>query len=202
MAEVPTFLAPRAALREEGTDGGRAADAHGEGDAVAIRLLAPRARFSLRIEPPLLARAKGTAGFMLDLPINCCRAAGGRMAMRLGPDEWQLSGPQSGGIHIARELRASLAGLHHALVEVSHARVALSVSGRRAADVINSGCALDLSPLAFPVGAATRTLLGKSEIVLARWDSVPGFEIECGRSFAAYVRDFLHEAGRQFRATD
>jgi len=65
MAEVPTFLAPRAALREEGTDGGRTGDVHGEGDAVAIRLLAPRARFTLRIEPPLLTRAKGTAGFML-----------------------------------------------------------------------------------------------------------------------------------------
>jgi sarcosine oxidase subunit gamma len=202
MAEVPTFLAPRAALREEGTDGGRTGDVHGEGDAVAIRLLAPRARFTLRIEPPLLTRAKGTAGFMLALPINCCRAAGGRMAMRLGPDEWQLSGPQSETVHIARELGVSLAGLHHALVDVSHGRVALSVSGPKSADVINSGCALDLSPLAFPVGTSTRTLLGKAEIVLARWESAPGFEIECGRSFAAYVRDFLHEAGRQFRAAN
>jgi sarcosine oxidase subunit gamma len=200
MAEAPALLTPRTALRVAGTDGGRPADAHGSGDAVAIRLLAPRARFSLRIEPSLLVRAKGSAGFMLDLPINCCRAAGGRTAMRLGPDEWQLGGPQSEGAHIARELETALSGLLHALVEVSHARVALSVSGPRAADAINSGCALDLSPLAFPVGSATRTLLGKSEIVLARWDSVPGFEIECGRSFAAYMRDFLHEAGRQFRA--
>ena len=96
-------------------------------------------------------------------------------------------------------METALAGLHHALVDVGHARVALSVSGPRAADAINSGCALDLSPLAFPVGSATRTLLGKAEIVLARWDDVPAFEIECGRSFAAYVRDFLHEAGRQFR---
>jgi len=34
---------------------------------------------------------------------------------------------------------------------------------RRAA--INGGCALDLSTVAFPAGTATRTLLGKAEIV-------------------------------------
>ena len=48
------------------------------------------------------------------------------------------------------------------LVDVGHARVALSVSGPRAADVINGGCALDLAPAAFPTGAATRTLLIKT----------------------------------------
>jgi len=52
----------------------------------------------------------------------------------------------------------------------------------------------------FPTGAATRTLLGKAEIVLSRWDDVPTFEIECARSFAAYVRDFLQDAARQYRA--
>jgi sarcosine oxidase subunit gamma len=176
---------------------GRAPDA--QGDAVAIRLLAPRARFSLRLDPSRLSRAKGSAGFALDLPINRCQAVGGRTAMRLGPDEWLLCGPQSKAAQIAADVEAALAGLHHALVDVGHARIALSVSGPRAADAINSGCALDLLPAAFPAGTATRTLLGKAEITLARWDAAPAFEIECGRSFADYVRDFLHDAARQYR---
>ena len=62
--------------------------------------------------------------------------------------------------------------------------------------MINAGCPLDLSPAAFPAGAATRTLLGKAEIILSRSDDAPAFEIECGRSFAAYVRDFLFVAAR------
>ncbi len=36
--------------------------------------------------------------------------------------------------------------------------------------------------------------------MLARWDEAPAFEIECARSFAAYVRDFLTAAARQYRA--
>ncbi len=200
MAETPPPLSPRTALRETDPDVGRASSA--KGDAVAIRLLAPRARFSLRVRPSLLARAKGSAGFALDLPINRCQAMGARMAMRLGPDEWLLCGPQSEAAQITGDVQAALAGLRYALVDVGHARVALSVSGPGAAGAINGGCALDLSPLAFPAGTATRTLLGKAEIILARWDPAPAFEIECGRSFAAYVRDFLHDAARQFHASD
>ena len=120
--------------------------------------------------------------------------------MRLGPDEWLLSGPLSDTAQIAADLETALARLHHALVDVGDARVALSVSGPRAADAINSGCALDLGSAAFPAGTATRTLLGKAEIVLARWTEAPAFEIECPRSFAAYVRDFLTAAARQYRA--
>ena len=197
MPETPPPLSPHAALRE--SDAEQASQA--QGDAVVIRLLPPRARLSLRIDLSLLARAKAVAGFALDLPINRCKAANGRSAMRLGPDEWLLSGPQSEAAQIAGDVETALARLHHALVDVGHARVALSVSGPRAADAINSGCALDLAPPAFPAGTATRTLLGKAEIILSRWDEAPAFEIECSRSFAVYVRDFLYEAARQYRAS-
>jgi sarcosine oxidase subunit gamma len=175
-------------------------DSRARSDVVVIRLLAPRARFSLRIDLSLLARAKTVAGFTLGMPINRSTTAVGRTAMRLGPDEWLLSGPENEAAQIVGEMEETLAPLHHALVDVGHRHVALSVSGPRAADVINGGCALDLASPAFPAGAATRTLLGKAEIFLSKWDDVPTFEIECARSFAAYVRDFLHDAARQYRA--
>jgi len=195
MAETAPPLSRRTSLRE--TD----AEQNAGDDVVAIALLRPRARFSLRLDASLLARASSVAGFGLDLPINRCRIAAGKRTMRLGPDEWLLCGPEKDAAQIARSAEAALAPLHHAFVDVGHARVALSVSGPRAADAIYSGCALDLSPAAFPVGTATRTLLGKAEIVLSRWDEAPAFEIECGRSFAAYVRDFLDCAARQYRAS-
>jgi len=68
------------------------------------------------------------------------------------------------------------------------------VAGPQAAEVINSGCPLDLSPSAFPPGAATRTLLGKAEIILSRWEEMAAFEVECARSLAAYVQEFLAAA--------
>jgi sarcosine oxidase, subunit gamma len=48
------------------------------------------------------------------------------------------------------------------------------------------------------VGMATRTLLGKAEIVLWR-QAVDRFQIDVWRSFAPYVREFLSEAAREFR---
>jgi sarcosine oxidase subunit gamma len=171
-------------------------------DSVVIRLLAPRARFSLRLGPSLLSTIQQAAGFTLDMPINRRTASGEKVAMRLGPDEWHLSGAETETARVARDLGAALAGLHHSLVDISHRHVALSVSGARAADLINCGCPLDLSSSAFPAGCATRTLLGKAEVILAKTDDLPSFEVECGRSFAAYVHDFLLEAAREFRVQD
>jgi sarcosine oxidase, subunit gamma len=195
MAETTQKFSRRMALGE--TDAKRAAGI--AADAVVIRLLAPRASFSLRLDPSLLSRTGQAAGFTLDMPINRRTSSGERVAMRLGPDEWLLSGPDAETARIAQDVGAALAGLHHSLVDVSHRHVALSVAGSRAADLLNSGCPLDLSPSAFPAGCATRTLLGKAEVILAKTDEHPTFDIECGRSFAAYIHDFLLEAAREFR---
>jgi sarcosine oxidase subunit gamma len=196
MAEPANAIVRRSALAK--VDADRASE--GARDRVAIRLLAPRARFSLRLDPSLLQTAKQVAGFTLDMPINRRMSSGERVAMRLGPDEWLLSSAEGEAARIGRDVGAALAGLHHSLVDVSHRHVALSVAGTRAADVLNSGCPLDLASPAFQVGCATRTLLGKAEIILTKSDDLPTFEIECARSFAAYVHGFLLEAARGLRA--
>jgi len=194
MAEPANAIARRSALTE--VDADRASER--ARDSVVIRLLAPRARFSLRLDLSLLPAARQVAGFTLDMPINRRMSSG--EAMRLGPDEWLLSGPEAEAARIASDVGTVLARLHHSLVDISHRHVAFGVTGSRAADVLNSGCPLDLAPPAFQVGAATRTLLGKAEVILAKTDDLPSFEIECGRSFAAYVHDFLLGAAREFRA--
>jgi len=194
MPETGFFPVRRTPLA--GDDGGLDPSTHD--GMVVLGLLPPRARFSLRLDPTLLEQAKSVAGFALDVPINRCQSVGERRTLRLGPDEWLLCGPQTEGNEIANAAQAALGDLTHALVDVSHAHVALSVSGPQAAEAINSGCPLDLTCVAFPPGAATRTLLGNAEIVLSRWVGQAGFEVECGRSFAAYVRDFL-EAARKGR---
>jgi sarcosine oxidase subunit gamma len=196
MAEPANAIARRSALAQADAD--RASE--GARDGVSIRLLAPRARFSLRLDLSLLPAARQVAGFSLDMPINRRVSSGERVAMRLGPDEWLLSGAEGEAAWIVRDVATALAGLQHSLVDVGHRHVALSVAGARAADVINSGCPLDLAPPAFQVGAATRTLLGKAEIILAKTDDLPSFEVECARSFAPYVQDFLLEAARELRA--
>ena len=155
------------------------------------------ARFSLRLRPTLAAEIGTVAGFQLDLAIN--RASSGpRRSVRLGPDEWLLIGDAAEDDVIATEIAQALSDRFHALVDISHRNVVIAVRGAHAADVLNAGCPLDLAADKFPTGFATRTLLGKAEIILIREDDAPSFRVECGRSFAPYVHAFLLEAARDF----
>jgi sarcosine oxidase subunit gamma len=187
MPERRVPLRRQLALGED--DGGPAAKGKG---GLLIAPLPARARVLLRLDPKLLT-VESLADFEFSLSINRCLSAGGKRTLRLGPDEWLLCGEETAGSRIGRDLEAALEGLPHALVDVSHAQVALSVSGPRARDAINMGCPLDLSSLAFPPGAATRTLLGRIEIILSHWEE-GAFEVECARSLAAYAQEFLNVA--------
>jgi sarcosine oxidase subunit gamma len=165
---------------------------------IAIRALPGEARFSLRLEADAAKAIGEVAGFRLDMPINSRAGTGERSAARLGPNEWLLLAADSEADIVPGQIEAGLAGAFHVLVDVGHRNVGIQVLGRHAPEVLNSGCPLDLSPAAFPTGSATRTLLGKAEIVLMRLDDAPTYRVECWRSFAPYVHEYLLEAAREF----
>jgi sarcosine oxidase subunit gamma len=162
------------------------------GEGVTLTPLPGCSRWSLRM-PPVGGSA---AGFALGMAINRCTAAGDRLAVRLGPDEWLLCAPLAEAEAIASGVASGLTGTAHALVDVSHRYAALQIEGVHAAEVLAAGCPLDVHPAAFGVGQATRTLFGKAEIVLWRFDGA--WRLECARSFAPYVWAFLGEAAREF----
>lgn len=159
--------------------------------AAEMAPLPPGAAFILRAKPdavPALGDAFGTA-----LPAAAWGVAGTgtRHALWLGPDEWLLLAPEAEGPAIVAAL--DTVALPHSLVAVGERNVMLEISGPRAADVLNAGCPLDLSLAAFPVGAATRTLFGKAEIILWRRDA-ERFHVGMWRSFAAYVWELMLQA--------
>ena len=159
----------------------------------SLRVLPAMARFSLRVRVTADAPA-AIAGFRLDQPINRCVTREGRTSVRLGPDEWLILAPEADAELIQEEVETSLHNTAHALVDISHRNVAFEIAGPEAAAALNAGCPLDLHDVAFPAGSATRTLLGKTEIVLIRPTAAPTYHIECWRSFATYTHGFLIEA--------
>ncbi|HJE22784.1 MAG TPA: sarcosine oxidase subunit gamma [Methylorubrum populi] len=164
------------------------------GPNVTVRPAGAETRFSLRVRLPGQQAAPRVAGLALDGPINTVVTEGETWAARLGPDEWLIGGPEADADLLQGRIAQALAGLPHALVEVSHRNVGIDVSGPRAAVALNAGCPLDLSEAAFPAGRATRTLLGKAEIVLIRLTAESRYRVECWRSFSTYVHGFLNEA--------
>jgi sarcosine oxidase subunit gamma len=158
--------------------------------AISVRPLEAALRFSVRVRNPSTSR--------LDMPINRCMTSEGMTVARLGPDEWLALGSEASALEA--HWRQNLAGQAHSLVDVSHRQVAIEVSGLRAREVLNGGCPLDLSDEAFPPGAATRTLLGKAEIILMRPTAALIYRVECWRSFAPYVFGLLTQVASEFAA--
>ncbi|MFG1343385.1 sarcosine oxidase subunit gamma family protein [Xanthobacter autotrophicus DSM 431] len=163
-----------------------------QGTGGIVSPLPPADRFVLRLKG-----FSGTAGdFDLTGPLNSVRGTPAHFAARLGPDEWLLVCPEGEGAAAQAALEADLAGQFFSLVDVGHRNVAVAVTGPHAADVLNAGIALDLSDAAFPAGSATRTLLGKADVVVVRIGD--GFRVESWRSFAPYMHAFLADAAQEF----
>ncbi len=164
------------------------------------RLTPPATRFSLRVD---LGAAAGRAREHLPLATVPCRSAVRHdwSALWLGPDEQLLIGPEPMASSFALAADAVLSGLPHSLVDVSHRQCGLKISGPHAIDLLNAGCPLDLDLDRFPVGACTRTILAKSEIVLWRRDHEQ-FHVEVWRSFVAYLSGFLASVEQEFLGKD
>jgi len=158
-----------------------------------IRPQAPAARFVF--QGGAAARAAAGRAFGCALPEQRCRAhAGGeRAALWLGPDERLLFAPDGAQPGVIEEIENALSGVAHSLVDVSDRQVAIVVAGGGAAELLASGCPLDLDPKTFPAGMCTRTVFGKAEVVLWR-RSAEEYHLEVARSFAGYVLGCLREA--------
>jgi sarcosine oxidase subunit gamma len=161
--------------------------------AVTVMPAEPAARMSLRARPEAITPlSKALRVKLPETPkTSATNKAGGRAALWLGPDEWLVI-DLAGGDPVAD--CAAVKPLHSA-VDVSHRNTAILVEGHGAEATLNAGCPQDLSLAAFPVGACSRTILGKIEVVIWRTREA-AFRVECWRSFSTYAFDFLEEAAR------
>jgi sarcosine oxidase subunit gamma len=161
--------------------------------AVTLTPAEAAVRMSLRARPEAVAPLSQALGIKLpETPkTSASNTAGNRAALWLGPDEWLVI--DLGGADPTADC-AAVAQLHSA-VDVSHRNTAILVEGHGAEATLNAGCPQDLSLRAFPVGACSRTILGKIEVVIWRTGEA-AFRVECWRSFSAYAFDFLEEAAR------
>lgn len=164
----------------------------GGSGSVRITPAEPASRISLRAGAGEVEALSKALGLKLPVKPKGSVAAKGRLAFWLGPDEWMVIDEKGGDLMAD----ASASGVVHSATDVSHRNTAIIVSGPAAEEVINAGCSQDLSLGVFPVGAASRTLLGKVEIVLYRVDEET-FRVECWRSFAEYTFGLLAEAAEE-----
>ena len=123
-------------------------------------------------------------------PLQPLRAAseGLRAALWMGPDEWLLIA-EDAEPGIGAKLEAALAGVPHALVDVSHRQCAIEVSGAGAARLLNAGVPLDLDLAAFPVGMvdADAAAQSRDRAVAPRSGTLPRRDRTLVRPYVAAV---------------
>ena len=177
-----------------------AGERYEDGDPTLLSMTPVNAipRFSLRVASSDIAAASEALGLTLPDAIGRCSAAGGRRALCLGPDEWYLTvaigarapAPAAAAADLAQRMRPIL----HSLVDISDRDIGIDVSGRAAAEVLSSGCPLDLWQMAPDHGA--RTVFERAQIVVFK-PAIDAFQIAVGRSFAPYVWAILTRSARQ-----
>ena len=161
---------------------------HGGSSAAQLTPAPNAARASLRAYPDAVAGLSTALGVSLPTMPKTSATGTGIIALWLGPDEWLLIGPE-GTDFVAL---AAKSGVLHSAVDISHRNIGILVSGPGARVTVNSACPHDLTDASFPVGACTRTVFGKMEIVLYR-ESEDTWRVECWRSFADYCFGMLAE---------
>jgi sarcosine oxidase subunit gamma len=117
----------------------------------------------------------------------------------LGPDEWLVTSPFVSPPDLEAGLREALDG-EGAAVDVSAQRTTIRLRGAHARDVLETGCAIDLHPRAFPAGSAAVTTLGQAGVVLlALDDDGTDYRILVRSSFAGYLAEWLIDAAAEWR---
>lgn len=161
-------------------------------------------RISLRGDPGdrgFMAAAGQALDLVLPVEPNTSAGAGPVRALWLGPDEWLLTTEREAAAGLIDALRAGLAGVAAAVVDVGDAATAIRLEGPRARDVLAKGCTLDLHPGVFPPGRVAQTLIAQADAILHRVDDGGGeaaFDIHVRRSFAEYLWLWLADAAIEY----
>ncbi|MBP2237403.1 sarcosine oxidase subunit gamma [Sinorhizobium kostiense] len=160
----------------------------GGSPAATVTPAVPASRIALRAPAESVSALSAALGVTLPVRPKTSASTAKRHALWLGPDEWLVIDEDGADLMAA----AASSNALHSATDVSHRNTAVIVSGSGAEVAINSGCPQDLSLAIFPVGACSRTIFGKAEIILFR-TAEDSFRVECWRSFSSFVFGLLSE---------
>lgn len=153
----------------------------------------------LRGEPDDQAFARGVQA-ALGMPLPGAlqlTTEGDRSLQWLSADEWLLIVPGGEEYAVEQKLRQALAGVHHAVMNVSGGQTLLELSGPNVRELLMKSSVYDFHPSSFPVGKAVGTVFAKSQLVI-RHTAPETWELVVRRSFADYVWLWLQDASAEY----
>jgi sarcosine oxidase subunit gamma len=169
---------------------------------VSVRSLAFAGYVSVRGKPD-------DAGFLstvramleLDLPLSVGETVETELyrVFWLGPDHWLVVCNDGEAPGLTDRLQSAFAGVFAAAIDVSGARSRLRLTGKAAADLLATGCKLDVGPTALGLGRCVQAPLGNATAIMHCVSLEPlTYDIYVARSQALSFWKWLEHAGVEF----
>ena len=135
------------------------------------------------------------ATFGIDPPKVGRRHAGAQLVLTgIGSGQWLAEvaprEPAPGAPAIETVLRPAL-GASAAIVDQSHARIILRLTGPRVRDLLATGLPIDLHPRAFGPGDAAQSIIAHIGVVIWQLDDEPTYELAVPRSLIGSLWNWL-----------
>jgi heterotetrameric sarcosine oxidase gamma subunit len=150
----------------------------------------------------VLVRAAAVEPVGSSLGTRFGRAAwvGGRLVVGSGPDEWLVVGPPGRAAEIVEEVHGdvrAVASGPSVVVDVTHGRALLRLSGPETMTLLRRVTAVDLDDRLVPNGSALRTSVARvvTDLVRDDYDGLPSYLLHCERSSGRYLQQSLLAAG-------
>lgn len=128
----------------------------------------------------------------------------GTLVVGSGPGEWLALAAPATAEAVTERLQAlrteSASGELVTIVDLTHGRALLRLTGEAAPEVLAKVCAIDLADDATPPGAAFRTSVAKlvTDVIYQSRGSERSYLLHCERSSGRYLFDALLDAGAEF----
>ncbi len=111
------------------------------------------------------------------------------LALALAPGEWMVSSPENGA---TPALDACV------VVDVSHGRTVLRISGNDARRLLAKGCALDVHPAAFAANACAQTAIARINVLIHRVGDGDAYDLYCARSTARSLWHWITQGAAEY----
>ena len=142
---------------------------------------------SLRMSPDLVGRL----GFEVPVDANTVASGDGRDVVWLGPDEWLVVSNGSADDVLA-SVASSLAGHHHAAVDVGANRGVVELRGDGRRVLLATRCPIDLDRRTWRDGRCAQTLFGRAPVLLHEREDATRLFVR--PSYGDYIGELLARA--------
>lgn len=131
---------------------------------------------------------------------HAARDEHGTLVVGSGPGEWLLIAPPGAAPEVSGRIEALPNDGPVSVVDVTHGRALMRISGVRTLDLLTKVCGIDLSEEVTHDGAAFRSSVAKVVVDVVRDDEDGGrsYLLHCERSYGQYLFDALLDAGDEF----